>query len=145
MLDLYKRLGIGGLKPGVEVEALSKSEKDSGIDVIAWRHFPDREPGQFIAFGQCAVGRTDWEEKASALKPAAFCRKWLAVEPPSDPVPMYFIPFDPPRGEKWRHLAADAGGVVFDRQRIAYLLQDREADSDEAAEDWSKHVLNTVS
>ncbi len=99
LLDLRKHLGVGGLKPGLEVEALSKSEKDGGIDVIAWRHFPDREPGQLIAFGQCAVGRTDWKEKASALNPAAFCRKWLEVMPPSDPVPMYFIPFDPPRGE----------------------------------------------
>ncbi len=144
LLDLRKRLGIGDLKPGLEVEELSKSEKDSGVDVIAWRHFPDREPGQLIAFGQCAVGRTDWEEKASALSPRAFCRKWLKVAPPSDPVPMYFIPFDPPRGEKWRHLAADAGGVVFDRQRIAYLLQDHEADSGKAAGDWSKHVLNKM-
>lgn len=145
LIDLYRRLGVGELKPGLEVEELSKSEKDSGIDVIAWRHFPDREPGQLIAFGQCAVGRTDWKEKASALNPGAFCRKWLKVEPPSDPVPMYFIPFDPTRGEKWRHLTADVGGVVFDRQRIAYLLQDYKADARHAASEWSKHVLSKMS
>ena len=145
LLDLYKRLGIGSLKPGLEVEKLSKSEKDGGIDVIAWRHFPDREPGQLIAFGQCAAGKTDWEKKASALKPSSFCRKWFKVVPPSDPLSMYFIPFDPPRGEKWFHLAADAGGVVFDRQRIAFLLRDREDDPGEAAGDWSKHLLNKLS
>ena len=143
--DLYKRLGVGGLKPGVEVEKLSKSEKDGGIDVIAWQHFPDREPGQLIAFGQCAAGRTDWMERASALKPGAFCKKWLKVEPPSDPVSLYFIPFDPPRGERWRHLVADAGGVVLDRQRIAYLLQGHETESVREAHTWSSYVLEHLS
>ena len=143
--DLYKRLGVGKLKPGVEVENLSKSQKDGGIDVIAWQHFPDRELGQLIAFGQCAVGQTDWREKASALKPGSFCRKWLGVAPPSDPLPMYFIPFDPPRSEKWFNLAADAGGVVFDRQRIAYLIQDRSDDSGQAAGAWSSHLFNNLS
>ncbi len=145
LLDLYRRTGVGNLKPGVEVEKLSKSEKDSGIDVIAWQHFPDREPGQLIAFGQCAAGQTDWKDKASALNPGSFCRKWLAVVPPSDPLPLYFIPFDPPRREKWFHLAADARGVVFDRQRIAYLLQDGNDESRQSAGAWSRHLLNELS
>ncbi len=145
LLDLNRQLGVGNLKPGVEVEKLSKSEKDGGIDVIAWQHFPDREPGQLIAFGQCAVGKTDWRKKASTLNPGSFCRKWLAFGLPSDPLPMYFIPFDPPRGEKWFHLAADVRGMVFDRQRIAYLLQDPNDDPGQGAGAWSRHLLNNLS
>ena len=55
----------------------SNQSKDDGLDVVAWREFPDRRPSKLILFGQCAVGRR-WKEKTHELRPRRWCKRNFA-------------------------------------------------------------------
>lgn len=92
------------------------ASKDSHLDVVAWRDFPDRLPGKLLLFGACASGN-DWHDKLSELNPDSFCRKWMAEQPISL-VKAFFVPH---RIEllKWKNHSFDAG-IMFDRCRIAF-------------------------
>ena len=95
------------------------SPKDSGVDIIAWKHFPDRSVGKLLLFGNCA-SEENWDgAKRTELAPDAFCQEWMQEVPASRVVHTFFIP----------HRCADANalaahcrraGIVFDRCRIAY-------------------------
>lgn len=94
-------------------------QKDARLDVVAWRRFPDRKPGQLIAFGQCATGE-DWFDKINELRPSRWCRAWLREPPLVDPITGFFTPRRVER-DQWR-IASIYGGIVFDRCRISWLV-----------------------
>jgi hypothetical protein len=97
----------------------SLSSKDSAIDVIAWRHFPDRLPGKVILFGQCASG-INWHEKVNDLQPQNFAGEWMVSAPVSPLLRSFFIPYRVD-AERWDRVNRSAG-ILFDRCRIAYWI-----------------------
>lgn len=97
--------------PGLE------NMKDAGLDIVAWREFPDQRASKLIAFGQCATGN-DWWGKRRDLNPVSWCGSWLSKPPLTFPLKMFFVPHAVPRNQ-WHQLGYDAG-LIFDRFRIAY-------------------------
>jgi hypothetical protein len=98
----------GGLRP-----------QDDAVDVVAWRHFADRQPGKLVLFGQCASG-DNWSDKLTELQAHSFCEHWMIEVPPSQILRGLFIPHQVPR-ERWDY-SSRYGGILFDRCRIAIHL-----------------------
>jgi hypothetical protein len=112
VLRLCAALGEGvgfTQKPASAVRA-----KDGKLDVVVWRRFADKRPGQLIGFGQCKTG-TYWENDLTKLRPEGFCTKWLQKQPAVTPVRLYFIADRVI--DSWYDRCVD-GGIVFDRCRI---------------------------
>lgn len=99
---------------------------DDGLDIVAWRNFPDLRAGKLIAFGQCASGAVDWEDKLAEMDGRAFMKKWFRVPLVVDPVHLFFLPRRIGR-EEWEHAGID-GGILFDRCRIVACLSKLDAD-----------------
>jgi hypothetical protein len=104
-------------------------EKDSGIDVIAWRDFADFQPGKLVLFGQVASGN-NWTEKSVNSDTPRFL-SWFSEHPTKHYIPAIFIPFPQHHGCTGRNDAAFAAvahaeawlreqefGLVIDRLRI---------------------------
>ena len=92
--------------------------KDGGLDLVAWKHFPDRQIGKLILFGHCASG-TNWNDKINELQPDDFCSRWLGGDK-SPVVKSFFIP---------HRLSTDifsdwaiSAKLFFDRCRIAFCV-----------------------
>lgn len=71
-------------------EGLGQS-KDDGLDIVAWREFPDRRASKLILFGQCAAGRR-WREKARDLRADDWCKNNLTRPFAVNPIPAFFVP-----------------------------------------------------
>ncbi|MXX96966.1 MAG: hypothetical protein F4065_09545 [Rhodothermaceae bacterium] len=91
--------------------------KDDGLDVVAWREFPDRKASKLILFGQCATGQ-HWQKKAHELLPDNWCKRNLVDSPAVNPVPAFFVPRA--LSEKDAGLAG-INQVLLDRCRISAL------------------------
>ena len=129
--DAYRRFGAGVVRQTVP-SGWPTSAKDDGIDVIAWRHHPDRMPGKLYLLGQCASGR-NWREKSAVDRIPQF-HGWFSTPPATHCLPSMFIPFtlhrdlpdDPTTAFHAllanRHLRDEQRyGIVFDRFRIAHF------------------------
>lgn len=115
-----------------------EQSKDDGLDVVAWREFPDRRSSKLILFGQCAVGRR-WREKSHELRPRRWCKRNFAAPTAVDPIPAFFVP---------RALSAkDAGDagidqILLDRCRISALCSGTLEDGlDERLREWIEASL----
>lgn len=94
--------------------------QDDGVDIIAWKHFPDQLPSKIIIFGQCASNK-DWEgwrPKLFELQAREFCEQWMLANPTPIPLKSFFVPHRIELG-RWSFAARHAG-ILFDRCRIAY-------------------------
>ncbi|MCY4674939.1 MAG: hypothetical protein OXD43_14465 [Bacteroidetes bacterium] len=91
--------------------------KDDGLDVVAWREFPDRKASKLILFGQCATGRL-WREKTSELQPDDWCKNNLAESLAVNPVPAFFVPRTLSEVDAKR---TGVNKILFDRCRISAL------------------------
>jgi hypothetical protein len=111
--EVCLQMGEGG------VRTRGGTPGDAKLDVIAWRHFPDRHAGKLILFGQCASGG-DWEEKLAELQPDVFCGSWFAVAPVSRIVKAFFTPHRVKRDD-WEDVNR-AGGLFFERCRLSYWV-----------------------
>ena len=106
---------------------------DDGLDVVAWRDFPDRRPSKLILFGQCAVGRR-WKKKTHELRPKSWCKRNIAGAIAVDPIPAFFVP----RALSDRD-ANDAGvdQLLLDRCRISSLCgRTLDAPLERRLQDW---------
>jgi hypothetical protein len=130
--NLCLSLGEGG---GCSLPNKAKHTGDEGLDIVAWRHFPDAKEGKLIAFGQCAAGTGDWQAKLSEMDANAFMRKWMRTTLIVAPVRLFFIPRRIPIAD-WQHAGIDAG-ILFDRCRIVACLS-------EADIRLQKHCRNTT-
>lgn len=101
---------------------LASQAKDDGVDVVAWREFPDRRrSSKLIVFGQCATGN-DWESKLSDLPPTSdWCMTWLDMPPFVAPVRSFFVPIV--IGNSAWEYASRRAGILFDSARIAVLAK----------------------
>jgi hypothetical protein len=106
---------------GCKAPHKAKHTGDEGLDIVAWRKFPDSKEGQLIAFGQCAGGSGKWEKKLTELDGRKFAQKWLRVMFLVDPVRLFFVPRRIPKND-WEEAGID-GGILFDRCRIVACLK----------------------
>lgn len=134
--DLCHQLGEGG---GTKRRPTLADQKDAKLDLAVWRRFPDRRPGQLIGFGQCATGK-NWSEKLTELMPRAFIQTWMrSGYVVHEPVRLFFLPFRISR-DAWEP-SANHGGVLFDRCRVALLLEDLCDDLREQCKAWSAAMI----
>ena len=131
-------MGEGSLntaRPGLS------NQKDSKLDVVAWKAFSDRRRGKLVAFGQCATG-DNWRTKVGELRPSSFIWKWMNDGPPVDPVRLFFVA-DRIGSAEWPSVASDAG-IIFDRCRIVEHADAAPAALLRDAVRWSNHVVARV-
>lgn len=101
--------------------------KDGGVDVIAWRPFPDGRSGFPVTLVQCTLER-DFAHKAGDVDIRVWAG-WLRLD--VDPTTALAVPEVVPAGEAWNALAART--VVLDRIRLASLIGDQTLTSDALA------------
>ncbi|MCC5935183.1 MAG: hypothetical protein LAT75_05860 [Candidatus Cyclonatronum sp.] len=116
--QIVKKIGEGGVikqNPGFRPQ-------DDKVDVIAWKHFADRQPSKLIAFGQCKTG-TSWVDSLTQLQTDIFCNKWFTDQPVVGVIRMFFTAQFFPRD--LFQIRAYEAGLVFDRFRIMNYLPDQ--------------------
>jgi hypothetical protein len=110
--ELAKKLGEGeGFRPQRKFSA-----KDSKLDLVAWKGFPDSRPSQIILFGQCAAG-ANWAGKLTELIPVDFWDQWMNRSKVSTPLQSVFIPHRVFADDEWEKHARSAR-LLFDRCRV---------------------------
>jgi hypothetical protein len=117
-------------------------KKDGGLDLVAWKHFPDCQIGKLILFGHCASGQ-NWDEKINELQPNDFCSRWLSGDR-SPIVKSFFIPHRlSPELFEDRAISAK---LFFDRCRIAYWVPNDEFGqiTGRASVQWCEQLLEKV-
>lgn len=128
------------------------NRQDGGLDIVAWKHFPDGLPGKIVMFGNCATEK-DWAgPKKTELTPKAFCDEWFATPMVSRILPTLFIPHRIKRAELASH--SRRAGIIFDRCRLAYWAHSTRVVSgqrasanlplNEQALNWTESVLAQV-
>jgi hypothetical protein len=131
----WKRYGSFDVRNNIPF-GFDESLKDGGIDIIAWRHFPDGYAATLILFAQVASGM-GWKDKEIAadvrqlrqwFEGAAFTNFSPAI---CIPFPLWFDMDEPPNDELGKPLPFSEGvrrkfiyreakfGIIFDRGRIA--------------------------
>lgn len=136
---LCKEMSEGG---NCRTPDLARHKGDAGLDIVVWKHFPDRRVGKLIAFGQCAGGGTNWEVKASELDGAKFAKTWFREPLVLDPLRLFFVPRRI-AGPYWESVGI-AGGIVFDRCRVAALSTNLYADLAADCETVARTLLNKL-
>ena len=91
-------------------------QKDGKLDIVLWKQFSDRQPGKFIAFGQCKTG-TNYNNELAVLRPDEFCGKWIQSPLALTPARMFFVA-EAVHSGSWFNNVKDSG-LFFDRCRIA--------------------------
>lgn len=127
----------GEMKPKLRPSA--ETAKDAGLDIIAWKQFPDKLSGGIFFWGQCAAG-TDWSSKLGDVK-----KFEVFVEEFTSPITGTFIPHIPdisnPKGMDEWSINIQRGGMLFNRCRIAYLVKDWD---DKWAKDLCRKALKEI-
>ncbi|WP_378095708.1 hypothetical protein [Cellulomonas sp. T2.31MG-18] len=128
---LASQLGVpvgGGYRPPIR--------KDGGVDVVAWRAFPDGRPGFPVVLAQCTL-QADLITKASDVEPRVWA-SWLRMD--VDPVTALVVPQTIGDERLWGQLALR--GMVLERIRLAGLLEnDVEING---LRPWVIEVLDTI-
>lgn len=113
--------------------------KDGGVDVVAWRPFPDGRSGFPVLLVQCTLER-DYAHKAGDVDTRVWSG-WLALD--VDPSTALAIPEVVAAGEEWNALAART--VVLDRIRLAALIGvPTDGSSADPAFEWAADVLTDL-
>ena len=89
---------------------------DGGLDVVAWRPFPDRRPGMPVMFVQCTV-QEEFADKTNDINLDDWAG-WLHLD--VAPTKVLVVPDVLPAGEKRKEVSARA--LVLDRPRVAHLV-----------------------
>lgn len=117
----------------------ASDQQDAHLDVVAWRHFGDRNAGKLIVFGQCNTGRDG--SKSAELNSIRWNKRWLSGSLSPDPIAAYFIPWCVCERE-WRGLCSD-GGLLFERLRIVENAKVSPELLEKIAR-WNALVLRTI-
>jgi len=130
------RLGEG---QGSKERPTTQDQKDGKLDVVGWKNFADGRKGKLIIFGQCATGG-NWRDKRSELiETYQWCTQWMLDRPYVFPMRSFFVPHRV-ADKDWLVTCA-AGGLLFDRCRLASFDTDLpKATADELAA-WTKYVM----
>jgi hypothetical protein len=137
--DICVQLAEGG---GCSRPDLAGHLGDEGLDIIAWRNFPDAKEGKLIAFGQCAGGAGDWQNKLAEMDAIKFAKKWFRKMLVVDPLRMFFVPRRIPAVD-WETSGID-GGILFDRCRIVACLDELDDELNKRSENFTKAILKEL-
>jgi hypothetical protein len=109
---------VKALGEGETFTSKTFSSKDSKLDLVAWKSFPDARSSQLIVFGQCAAG-ANWRDKLTELDPEAFWDAWMSggKGKVSSPLRSLFMPHRIFDDEEWDNRARWAR-LLFDRCRV---------------------------
>lgn len=148
--NLFARMGIVG-QPGETPKWATGSEKDGGVDVVAWRNFGDALPGRVLLLGQVASGKTDWKKKSVIEVVRAHFSEWLRPYEQGSYLPAHFIAWPQyfeehvPRAEYVHrlHLLEKMLGLVVDRLRLTELMAEVER-SGELSPEHAEHFGKVV-
>ena len=95
---------------------VKSSEKDMGVDAVAWKRFADSQPTKVVLLANCSTG-ADWKSKLGELS----IDKWKRmIDFGCDPVRTFAVPWILSQ-EEWGDIV-DFGNMVLDRSRTASLL-----------------------
>jgi hypothetical protein len=113
--------------------------KDGGVDVIAWRAFPDGRSGFPVVLAQCTI-ENDYAHKASDIDLRVWSG-WLRLD--VDPSTALAVPGVVAAGAEWNRLAART--TILDRIRLTSLVPtDLQSASLEQVRAWTGHVLDEI-
>ena len=112
--------------------------KDGGVDVVAWRPFPDGRTGFPVLLVQCTL-EANVVHKSRDVD-ARLWAGWLSLD--VDPSAALAFPGLLPRAEDWREVASRC--VVLDRLRLSHLLAGATAPAAAAAGEWSRATLEAL-
>lgn len=106
--------GRMGIKPGSAYRPPRR--KDGGVDVVAWRPFPDGRSGFPVMLVQCTL-QGEVITKASDID-TRYWAGWLTLD--NEPATALAVPQTIPAGVTWDEVAV--GTLILERVRIAGLL-----------------------
>jgi len=131
-----------GWRTGKQCTATLRGQ-DGGLDVVAWRDWPDSRTSKFLLWGACATG-DDWEDKTHDLIVREFADEWLNAAPITPVVRAFFIPHRV-HPDRWSRVCREAG-VMFERCRIASLVRDLPGATQVHgnAQEWIDNVLTDL-
>jgi hypothetical protein len=114
--------------------------KDGGVDVVAWRPFPDGRSGFPVLLAQCTL-ELDYMAKAADVDVRVWSG-WLSLD--ADPTTALAVPSVVGSGEEWNALAART--VVLDRPRLVSLLGPDQLGAAELAgvQRWTRERLEEL-
>lgn len=136
--ELISMLGEGG----EVIERDDLNPQDDHVDLVAWRHFPDRRQNKFVLFGQCASGN-NWREKLTEMNPDSFWDLWTTDPKYSPLIKSFFFPHRIYQFNRWIYAARYSESILFDRCRIAkYSYANNDSlKSDGRFHKWSHNAL----
>jgi hypothetical protein len=103
-----------GIQPGTGYRPPRR--KDGGVDVVAWRPFPDGRGGIPLILAQCTL-QSEIRSKSTDIDTRVWA-SWLVMD--VDPVTALAVPQTIPSGVLWGELALR--GMVLERMRLVELL-----------------------
>lgn len=111
--------------------------KDAGLDVVAWRDFPDKKRSKLLLFGQCTTSGKDYNSKKRELN-----EFFVYFRIDSTNIKSFFIPHSLEE-DRWSIISCDPSvGLVFDRNRIAWYAKDWEGEELKKTIDLFKKKLS---
>ena len=115
------------------------TDQDFGLDVAAWKNFPDGETSKVLVYMQCATGQ-NWLSKKNDLD-LTMAGTWnQIIRWTTPPLKALAIPYVVLPGQLWRRAAG--GLLLLDRVRIASVLSPRLTSFDGV--DWVKWCKERV-
>ena len=95
---------------------VKSSDKDMGVDAVAWKRFADALPSKVVLLANCSTG-ANWKSKLGELN----IKKWRRmIDFACDPVQVFAVPWILSQ-EDWKDIV-DVGNMVLERSRTASLL-----------------------
>jgi len=149
--ELLVRIGFKSADPVAPIWSVG-TEKDEGIDIVAWRNFGDCLPSRLIVYGQVASGK-NWMDKPVDQHVSVF-RAWLGDYGQQYYVPAMFIPWqqyvyvEPTRDRSFRQRVVDLSmrnertlGLTVDRGRIAELATRTTFTGNDDEAEWIRYLV----
>ena len=117
----------------------SPRRKDGGVDVVAWRPFPDGRTGFPVTLVQCTLQR-DIVPKSRDIDLRIWAG-WLTLE--VDPLVILAVPGTVRSGEEWDEIAVRS--LILDRIRITGLVSQLDTSSFVLAEQFAERGIGELS
>jgi hypothetical protein len=103
----------------IKSNSTSGQRKDAGLDIIAWRQFPDGRKSKLFLLGQCAAGNNFKDKKRDIEE----LRQYYSFWDMPGIIFSFFVPHEVDESD-WQIFYYPETGILFDRSRIAFWAKD---------------------